>query len=126
MRDTILIEATDTTPEIILDFGKGFASIKGICMPANPREFCGSFEPDFLALVESNDPIRLEFFLHYFNTGASKYLFDLILDVNKIVKQKSKVEFIWYVLQDDQELIEVGETLREMTQIRIDIIEVPD
>ncbi|MBK9592368.1 MAG: DUF1987 family protein [Crocinitomicaceae bacterium] len=63
--------------------------------------------------------------MHYFNTGASKYLSDLILDVNKIVKQKSKVEFIWYVLQDDQELIEVGETLREMTQMHIDI-EVPD
>jgi hypothetical protein len=43
MRDNIVIEATDTTPEIILDFGKGFASIKGICMPANPREFCVIF-----------------------------------------------------------------------------------
>ncbi|MBK6527484.1 MAG: DUF1987 family protein [Crocinitomicaceae bacterium] len=53
-------------------------------------------------------------------------IFIRLLDVNKIVKQKSKVEFIWYVLQDDQELIEVGETLREMTQMHIDIIEVPD
>jgi hypothetical protein len=126
MRDNILIEATDTTPEIILDFEKGFTSIKGICMPANPREFCGSFEADFLELVESNDKVRLEFFLHYFNTGASKYLFDLILEINNRVKEKSKVEFIWYVLQDDQELIEVGENLREMTQMHIDIIEVPD
>lgn len=126
MRETVVIDATDTTPEIVIDFSKGFASVKGICMPSDPRVFCQSFDADLLAMIESNDQIRLEFFLHYFNTGASKYLFDLILEIDKIVKGKSKFEFIWYVLEDDQELIEIGDTLKELTEMHIEVIEVPD
>jgi hypothetical protein len=60
-------------------------------------------------LKTNPNKIRVEFWLTYINTSATKKIFDLIDALNNYRKKSnSKVEMFWYVEEDDKDMIEAA------------------
>ncbi len=112
------IEATGSTPEIVLDPEAKTLQIKGICTPENPRLF---FDPLFEAMDDfqrNNDRILIEICLDYFNTGSSKCLLNLFYMVsnNSALKLNSMVN--WVIEDSDPDIKESGLLFEEITGLK--------
>jgi len=112
------IEATSSTPEIILNSDAKSLLIRGICTPENPRLF---FDPLFKAMEEfqkNNDKILIEICLDYFNTGSSKCLLNLfyIVSNNPTLKNNSIVN--WVIEDSDPDIKESGLLFEEITGLK--------
>ncbi len=108
------IEATDSTPEIIIDKENQKISIKGKIIPENPIKYFAEISPIIMEFYNECDNIKLEFELEYFNTSSAKYLFDLL----KKFEDKSKVEVIWIYENDDEDILEAGQDYEELTGLK--------
>jgi len=118
----IEIEATGSTPEIILDTEAKTLQIKGICTPENPRLF---FDPLFQAMDDfqkNNQKILVEICLDYFNTGSSKCLLNLfyIISNNPILKSNSEVN--WVIEDSDPDIKESGLLFEEITGLKFNYL----
>ncbi|MCU0359407.1 MAG: DUF1987 domain-containing protein [Bacteroidia bacterium] len=112
------IEATTSTPEIILDPGAKTLQIKGICTPENPRLF---FDPLFEAMElfqKNNDRILIEICLDYFNTGSSKCLLNLFYMISNNQQMKQNSEVNWVIEDSDPDIKESGLLFEEITGLK--------
>ena len=110
--DSLIIEQTINTPEIIFDVENGSFKISGKSMPEDAVEF---YKPivewvkEFAKTPLSKATFNVE--LEYFNTASSK----LILGIIKTIGQSSSDTCInWYYMEDDEDMQDVGEHLSEI------------
>lgn len=118
----IEIEATGSTPEIILDIEAKTLQIKGICTPENPRLF---FEPIFQAMDDfqkSNEKILVEICLDYFNTGSSKCLLNLFYMISNNPTLKTNSEVNWVIEDSDPDIKESGLLFEEITGLKFNYL----
>jgi hypothetical protein len=112
------IEASASTPEIILDPEAQTLQIKGICTPENPRLF---FDPLFEAMEgfqKNNDRILIEICLDYFNTGSSKCLLNLFYMISNNQHMKENSEVNWVIEDFDPDIKESGLLFEEITGLK--------
>ncbi len=118
----IEIEATGSTPEIILDIEAKTLQIKGICTPENPRLF---FEPVFQAMDDfqkNNEKILVEICLDYFNTGSSKCLLNLFYMISNNPTLKTNSEVNWVIEDSDPDIKESGLLFEEITGLKFNYL----
>jgi len=118
----IEIEATGSTPEIILDIEAKTLQIKGICTPENPRLF---FEPIFQAMDDfqkNNEKILVEICLDYFNTGSSKCLLNLFYMISNNPTLKTNSEVNWVIEDSDPDIKESGLLFEEITGLKFNYL----
>lgn len=112
--ETFNLEATEDTPKIILDKGKGIFEISGRSIPEDSAEF---YKP-ILAWIEqygsqANPSTTFVFKLEYFNTASSKLILDLLYALEDI--KNIKIE--WYFHDEDEDMEEAGEEFCELVEI---------
>jgi hypothetical protein len=118
----IEIEATGSTPEIILDTEAKTLQIKGICTPENPRLF---FDPLFQAMDDfqkNNEKILVEICLDYFNTGSSKCLLNLFYIISNNPALKTNSEVNWVIEDSDPDIKESGLLFEEITGLKFNYL----
>ncbi|MBL7901391.1 MAG: DUF1987 domain-containing protein [Bacteroidia bacterium] len=118
----IEIEATGSTPEIILDTEEKTLQIKGICTPENPRLF---FDPLFQAMedvLKTSQKITIEICLDYFNTGSSKCLLNLFYMVSNHPTLKTNSEVNWVIEDSDPDIKESGLLFEEITGLKFNYL----
>jgi hypothetical protein len=101
----LLIEKTDATPYILMNKKDGIFEISGRSLPEDAVGFYNSIVEWVAEYAKDPNPttdftVKLE----YFNTSTSKVLL-------KILNQLSEIKganVIWYSLEDDEEMVEVG------------------
>lgn len=121
--ESISIPGTFKTPTIISDREKGIIEIKGRSNPENSalfykpliewvEEYCGN--PSEKTIIN----IQLE----HFNTSSSKCILDVFKKLEPIKKANLDITVNWYYEEDDEEMMEAGETYGTMTLIPFKMI----
>lgn len=116
--DVIKIPAGDDTPKVILDANEGVFEISG---KSFSEDVGGFFEPilnwlDGYARTPNKETV-FNLKLVYFNSASSKLLLDILLKLEDIVDDGSKVLIKWYYADDDEDMEEAGEEYEDIVNI---------
>ncbi|WP_061216865.1 DUF1987 domain-containing protein [Leptospira borgpetersenii] len=107
--ESLHIQQTKTSPEVILDTEQGLIEIIGESYPENAIAF---YKPvfDWLnAMMNSKSQVQVKFQLDYFNTSSSKVIMDILDSLQKYHDQNGKVKVLWLYKEDDDDMQETGE-----------------
>lgn len=122
----LIIDKTEKTPEVVVDYNENRISIKGVCTPENPTLF---FEPVYREIVEykrEKSELLFDIHLQYFNTGASKCIVSLLMEAAKYENEFQKTKVNWIYDKGDDELMEVGQEFSAITRLEFNYIETND
>jgi len=122
----LIIDSTDKTPEVVVDYNDGRISIKGVCTPENPTEF---FEPVYRQILEykkEKPELLIDIQVPYFNTGASKCIVSLLMEAGRYDAQLKKTVVNWRYEKGDEELMEVGQEFSAISRLEFNYIETQD
>ena len=116
--ESLIIQPTDESPEVILDKDNGRFEFGGKSLPEDVKEF---YSPVHVwlgnYLQEPNDVTVVTFKFEYFNSASAKQILD-ILSVFEHVKSKgNEVKIDWYFSEDDEDMEEAGEEYADIVDI---------
>ena len=117
------IEKQQYSPLIKYDKGREVLIIEGKSISEDPYAF---YQPLFKWTEEFvADPFELtvDFNLEYFNTASSKMIYDFVVN---IFKAEIKPKFIWKYFEDDEDIEEYGDYLRDVVGDNITLVEIQD
>ena len=116
------------TPTFYGSMEEGFMKFEG--------EFYTSYTDDFivpifawLELFLDHKPknLRLEFWMKYFNTSASRKLLEFMEILERYNQSnQTEIKIFWYYLEDDKGSLEEGQLYKDEISLCFDIIEVDD
>lgn len=116
--ETLVINATDETPYVILDKENSSFELSGKSLPEDVSTFYGKVLKWLDAYCESpNSVTEFNFKMDYFNTASSKMILDILLKLEELNEGDSEVKINWYYLEDDEDMEEAGEEYAEMVEI---------
>jgi hypothetical protein len=125
--ETLYIEATKSTPEILFDPATGVLSMSGESYPENSFEF---FRPilSWLArfTVVHHGPLTLNTSLSYLNTGSTKCMMDILDLLEESHLSGKSVAVNWYYDEENHRAFETAEEFREEVSIPFNIIPVSE
>lgn len=108
------IEATEKTPEIVIDNELGVISIKGISVSDNPNSFFEEPLKQFsFYLDQAKENSVVEFYLSYFNTNTALIIRDMLRKIENL-PDSSIFKIKWYFEADDEDMKEVGDEFRQL------------
>ncbi len=123
--EKIVIQPTIDSPYVNLDKENNIFEIKGKSLPENVNIF---YQPiiDWFAeyFKNPNNETVIRFELDYLNTASSKALLSLFLVVEDAAKKGSNVKVMWYYVEDDEDIKEIGEEYSELIQIPFEILSI--
>jgi hypothetical protein len=111
----IYLAKTAQSPEVDFRFREHVLSMTGEAYPENANEF---FHPILNALenyLASNDgkDIEFNFRLTYFNSAATKMLFNMFDLLNESAASSNRIVLNWYHDEDDDTILEFGEGIQD-------------
>jgi hypothetical protein len=114
------------TPEIILN-PEGIINIRGRSMIANVNEFYGLIE-DWLEKYICNpaDLTCIDFHLEYLNTNNLRFYISLLGKIDSIKLKNKKYIINWYYEEDDEDILDKGESISSILDIPFNFIKIPD
>lgn len=119
--ENFYLEETSKTPKLSFDASNGKFLMSGRSIPENSIEF---YRPLFEWLdTYVEQPLNQTTFdvqLEYFNTSSSKCLVEIFRRLEKIDEQQIAVN--WFYEQDDEDMQESGEDIREIIDLDINLI----
>ena len=116
--EKISIEGTPKTPTIITDSGQGLVEIAGRSNPENSVEF---YKPlmdwvdEYVKAPGQKTTVNIK--LEHFNTSSSKMILDVFKRLEPVLDAKREIIVNWYYEEDDEELLEAGETYESMSEL---------
>jgi len=130
MISKLIIDKTNTTPQVVLDPEKKIYSISGESRPSDVREFYDQviswlidFRWEFTNSKDFKEPINFSFHLAYFNSSSAK----LILDICKILASLKlngfNVTINWFYDPDDVDMLEVGKEISNIVKVPFEYVE---
>ncbi len=132
----LVIEPTHNTPGIILSPGERIFSIEGMSAPEDVRtiyypvlewmkEFNREVQEGSQKTFTEEDPLILKIDLNYFNSASAKFLFDILLEFKELSDAGVPVVTEWHYEEDDTDMMEAGEDIAEMIEIRLKFMPKP-
>lgn len=112
------IYRTPKTPQVDFNASSGVFLISGVSVPEDSMEFYGkliSWLKDYIKSPAKNT--ILTFKLSYVNTSSLQFIYDLLLLLDRINREKSKVMIEWYYLAEDDDMKEMGEDFKEAVNV---------
>ena len=121
-------EGSLTTPDILLDHKKGLIELKGKSIPENSFEF---YEPlyDWLNAYSKNprENTFVNLSMEYFNTSSSKEFIKFFKKLEDLHNAGvTNVVIKWFHETDDEEMMEMGESLRKEVDLPIEIVSIDE
>ncbi|MCL2718388.1 MAG: DUF1987 domain-containing protein [Lachnospiraceae bacterium] len=117
---------TKSTPYVLIDEAKQYMKLEGDCFPDDTLEFFWDINKWLCEYLESGnyDKLTFDFELNYFNSSASKILFDMLEQMNEFSKNGKQAQVNWHVESGDSLLRELYEDFEEdFTDLKIILIE---
>ncbi|QKG80872.1 DUF1987 domain-containing protein [Tenuifilum thalassicum] len=132
--EPLQIAQTNTTPDVVFNPSENRFVISGYSRPENVRNFympilewLESFAKQVEKKVSEGDkvePIEFHFKLIYFNSSSAKFLYDIITLLNELKNKGLTVRICWFYDKEDVELLEAGQDLSELADVKFDFIAV--
>lgn len=123
MIETLNIKGTEDSPEVVMDFQKGFIRISGTSWL---EDAYGFYEPLYQWVSEySKTPQKvteIEFGYTYFNTSSAKQIAKLVTLISSL-KQSSEVHVKWFYEKDDSEMLKSGKKYSELLNLGFEFVE---
>ena len=118
--DPLIIQATEATPHVHFDGGKGVMEIKGVSYEEDAHAF---YQPllkwlDAYKKQPLSDTV-LNVYFKYFNTATSKALYEVFLKFQEVKKQGASVSIYWYYDAGDDDMRDDIEYFSEVMDIQI-------
>lgn len=118
--DPLIIDETDQTPRVVLNGSDGIFRFSGKSYPENVNVF---YEPvfEYFEKYELTPSPRttIDFNWLYYNTATSKTIVKILLECKKI---SSSLTVNWHCHEDFDLMIEKGNELAEVLNIKFNII----
>jgi len=122
MSEPIIIEKTETTPEVIFDKENNVFYISGRSIVENAHEF---YHPIRLWVKEyikdPNDKTELILNYEYLNSSSSLQIMKLIFLLEKLVDINKKIKVVWLHERDDDMTKERGEELMNTSDLDFEV-----
>jgi len=117
------IQGTQTTPTINTDSSQGLVEIKGRSNPENSIEF---FKPlmDWAEDYVNNprETTTINIVLEHFNSSSSKCMLGFFKLFEPVKKANKQILINWHYEEDDDEMLEAGETYEALTGLKFNMI----
>lgn len=120
--ESLYIESTKETPEILFDPENGFLKLKGQSYPENAFKF---YEPILTLLDEymkKDASLTLHFELPYINTSSSKCIMMLLEKLEEAYEEGKEITINWYYDEENEIELECAEEFSEDIEIPFNII----
>ncbi len=119
---TLIIKGDFKHPQIKFNAANGILELTGNSIPDEAEKF-------YTPIIEwiknysqnPNNTTTLNLKLIYLNSSSKKYIFD-IFDIIKSCEKNVTIN--WYYEQDDEDMLEVGESYKELLNLSINFIPV--
>jgi hypothetical protein len=122
MSKPVIIEKTDTTPEIILDKENNVFHIKGRSIIENAHEF---YSPiiSWLTGYVSDPNEYTEFYLdiYYLNSSSTLQLMKIFFKLEELRKIQKGIKVIWLYEKQDELSEERGEELKFAVELNFEL-----
>ena len=123
--ETLKIQGTEDSPQVILDTGENILELSGRSLPEDVNTF---YEP-VLSWIEEyakdpGDNTIVNIQLEHFNTSSSKCILDVFKMLEAIYKAKHEVLINWHYEKDDEDILEAGEDYKSLIGIPFKMIEI--
>ncbi len=130
--DSLIIEATDVSPEVLFNLTTNNFIISGKSRPENTGKFyipiidwITKFEENLSAQkleIANNPPIVFLFKLEYFNSVSAKYILDIILMLKDFVVKGHEINIEWHYAESDDDMLDTGTEFSNMVNLKFDFI----
>jgi hypothetical protein len=121
--NSIKLEGKEDTPRIILDPANDIFEISGRSLPEDAALF---YEPIIEWLRRYSETAKTEisfhFKLNYFNTASSKLLLDLLMILEEMANNGTKVFIKWFYDEEDEDMLEAGEEYAELVEVPFELV----
>jgi hypothetical protein len=108
--ENLIIQPTSNTPQVHFDARTGKLLLKGRSIPEDPGEF---YERILRWLdhyfSSTGQETVLEFQVEYANSGSTKYILEVLKNLQGHSSQGKKIRVIWCYEEDDESIQELGE-----------------
>lgn len=121
--DNLLLEATQTTPKVLLDSENNLFEISGESRPENTAKFYNPIISWFnnyrSVLYFANThfgkapKVSIDFKFDYFNSTSAKFILDIFFEIEKMHKEGYEAEIHWYYDKRDTDMKVAGEEFSE-------------
>jgi hypothetical protein len=119
----LLILATDESPQILFDLGRGMLDISGKSLPEDINLFYTPLEDAVIEYIKNPQTnTTINFDLIYLNSSSTKRILEIITYFELIFKQGFKVSINWFYGQYDDDMREEGEGFAVLTELPVNII----
>jgi len=112
------IQPTGSTPLVRFNADTGKFMLKGRSIPENPGEFferiMGWLKEYF---SETDKDTELEFMLEYANSGSSKWILEILKDLQEYASEGNQIKIIWSYEIDDESIEELGELFQNSVDL---------
>lgn len=118
MAESLLIQATEDTPLIDFNSETGVFKVTGRALPEDAHEFFKPIEEWVQAYVESPlESTTVEMRIDYFNSAATRYIFNLLMCFEDIVDEGGNAKIVWYYKEGDDMIESKGEEMSSILEI---------
>src|ERR1051325_414051 len=131
----IKIDATETTPGVVLDHTTDTFVIGGESRPENARKFYGPIiewfdkHNQFLYWLKNDKgdaykkDIRIDFRFDYLNSTSIKFVYDLLKKIEELKSNATSLKINWQYESGDDDMKESGEEYARMLGLDFEIKE---
>lgn len=116
------LTGTTTTPGVKIDPQLGILEIIGRSSPESSVAFYAPILDKLKSERFLSPKLKVDIRLEYFNTSSCK----CILDIFKVLREKHsrnhQINVNWLVDEEDEDLIEVGEDIEEVSRLKFNYI----
>ena len=121
--ENIIIEGTIKTPKINFD-SNGKFKIEGRAIPEDAAKFFTdplNWVIDYCKNPQQATIVDIE--LEYFNSGASKYVLQMLKELMNVEDVGKTLEINWYYEEGDDDILERGEYFASILDKEINFVE---
>jgi hypothetical protein len=118
MVESLRLEGTEDTPVIDFNTSTGIFRISGKALPENAHEFFKPIEDWVKEYVEDPlDSTVVEMQIDYFNSAATRYIFNLLMCFEEIVENGKEAKVVWFYKPNDDMIEAKGEEFESILEI---------
>ncbi len=128
----LLIKQTSLTPEITFSPDENIFRIIGTSSPEDVRavyypviEWTKLFvddvlEGEFKAFKPGGNPLDFKIDLTYFNSSSAKFFYDILMEMQRLMKAGIPVKVTWYYDEEDIDMKEAGADISQLVEMQFD------
>ncbi|MFH1321375.1 MAG: DUF1987 domain-containing protein [Bacteroidota bacterium] len=122
----LFIKEEYKSPEVTFDAEKGILELKGKAVPERTEDF---FNPllewidNYIQSPSSETTFNLK--LEYCNSSSTRYILDMLEKLQSLYQSGHKVTANWYYEEDDESMLDLGESYKEPLDLPLNLISVP-